>query len=238
MIDDLFGDCSTFILVADTENYTSENTDTTPPTIHDDLFGDLSTFILQSDTDEKIESSEITDYSNPIDPVTTGIEVVIPLVDIEDETLKFSVKDLTDEESKIYEHIKSFQEQIKDECTNDMDIAELAVIQNVENPLFFNVSNDYLFRTPWDLSLSKFKNDYYTARNPKHKSKNIIAMPVNYDSEYQTYLDDFKKYFKRRKKLNLTVQIGGIHQNTQKYLLSLEFSSGGITLTFSSTIKI
>lgn len=212
MIDEIFGDLSVFTLVPDTDD---SNTETTP--LEDDLFGDLSVFILQNDTDDIVESSEILDYSDPIDPVAKGIEVeVIPLVDTDDDDNKFSVKDLTESEKAIYNHIKSFNTQCKEECTNDMDIAELALIQSVNNPLFFNVSNDYLFRTPWDLSMSKFKNDYYTTRNPKHKSKKIIGVPVNYDSEYQTYLEDFNRHFKGRKKLNLTVQIGGIHQNVPK----------------------
>jgi hypothetical protein len=221
MIDDIFGDLSVFTLVPDTDDYTTETTETTdtaPSLIQDELFGDLSVFIIQNDSDEHIESSEILDYSNPIDPVAKGIEcdVVIPLVETDDEDFKFSVKDLTESEKAVYDHIKSFNTQCKKECTNDMDIAELALIQNVDSPLFFNVSNDYLFRTPWDLSMSKFKNDYYTARNPKHISKKIIGVPVNYDSEYQTYLEEYKRYFKGRKKLNLTVQIGGIHQNVPK----------------------
>lgn len=217
MIDDIFGDLSVFRLIPDTEDYTPETTDTTPALIQDDLFGDLSVFIIQNDSDEHIESSEILDYSNPIDPVAKGIEVeAVSLIDSENEDIKFSIKDLTESEKTVYDHIKSFNTQCKEECANDMDVAELALIQNVENPLFFNVSNDYLFRTPWDLSLSKFKNDYYIARNPNHKSKNIICVPTCYDSEYQTFLEDFKRHFKGRKKLNLTVQIGGIHQHAPK----------------------
>lgn len=220
MIDDIFGDLSVFTLIPDTQDYTPETTDNTTITpIHDDLFGDMTEFILQSDSEfnTPVESSEIIDYSNPIDPIAKGIEVtVIPLVDTDNDDNKFSVKDLTESEKVIYDHIKSFNTQCKEECTNDMDIAELALIQNVENPLFFNVSNDYLFRTPWDLSMSKFKNDYYTARNPKHLGKKIIGVPVNYDSEYQTYLEEYKRYFKGRKKLNITVQIGGIHRDVPK----------------------
>jgi len=217
MIDDIFGDLSVFRLVPDTENCNTETTNSTAPFLQDDLFEDLSAFIIQNDSDEHIESSEISDYSDPIDPIAKGIEVkVIPLVDPDDEKNKFSVKDLTESEKAIYELIDSFNIQCKEECANDMDVAELALIQNVENPLFYNVSKDYLFRTPWDLSLSKFKNDYYTARNLNHKSKKVICLPVNYDSEYQTYLEEYKQYFKGRKKLNLTVQIGGIHQNAAK----------------------
>lgn len=226
MLDDIFGDLSTFTLVNDDNEIIDniENTlfyDSTQDEVAnnvDDLFGDLSTFILVNDEHGNIESSEITDTSDPIDPVANGIELTdyepIPLED-EGLEVKFTVKDLTPQEKEIFTHIKSFTSQCKEECDNPMDIAELAMIQNVENPLFFSLSNDYLFKTPWDLSLTKFKKQYEADRKGT-SPKEIIAMPVIFDTEYQPFLEEFKKYFFGRKKLNLTVQIGGIHQQAPK----------------------
>jgi len=232
MIDDIFGDTTTFTLVNDDneiintiENNTlidDSTTDKDSSNKVDELFGDLSTFILENDDDENIESSEIIDYSDPIDPVATGIEVTdYEPIGLEDEenTINFSVKDLTPEEQLVFDHIKSFNNQCKEECDNPMDIAELAMIQNVENPLFFSISKDYLFRTPWDLSFTRFKNQYEADRKGI-EPKELIAMPVVFDTEYQTFLEEFKKYFFGRKKLNITVQIGGIHQNAPKKVYS------------------
>lgn len=232
MLDDIFGDLSTFTLVNDDNDVVNniENTalsndnisDNNTSNKADELFGDLSTFILVNENSENIESCEINDYSDPIDPVATGIEIndyePIALED-EEETVKFTVKDLTPQEQEIFAHIKSFTSQCKNKCDNPMDIAELAMIQNVENPLFFSLSNDYLFRTPWDLSLTRFKKQYEADRK-NTMPKELIAMPVIFDTEYQTFLEEFKKYFFGRKKLNLTVQIGGIHQHAPKKVYS------------------
>lgn len=231
IIDDIFGDLSTFTLVDDNneiilqiDNPLNKNTtdiisDTEVSDKYDELFGDLSNIVfVEDDYDVFAESSEINDYSNPIDPIAKGIELTeynpIPLEDADD-TIKFSVKDLTPEEKAVYEQIIAFTKQCKEECTHDMDIAELAIVQNVENPLFFSLSNDYLFRTPWDLSLTRFKRQYDATRKGKIP-KELLAMPVVFDTEYQTFREEYKKYFVGRKKLNLTVQIGGIHQNTPK----------------------
>lgn len=239
MFDELFGDLSgEFILASDSDldNDNSEITDNTTSVIEkpiddfsvsetahsenviDDLFGDLSgDFILQEDIEENHASDEIIDYSDPIDPIEAGIEIsgeAIPLHD-EDEQ-GFTVKDFTEDERVIYDQIKGFKAQCKEECTNDMEKAELARIQNVDDPLFFTLSDTYLFKTPWNLSDSKLKNDYFAARRPTHKSTCKFAAPMAFDTEYQTYLEEFKQYFTGRKKLNLTVQIGGIHRDTPK----------------------
>lgn len=211
IIDDDFGDLSIINIIHD------EVPEALAPALIDDDFGDLSLINIID------EPNEITIQPDPIDPVKAGIEII----STNESFVEYSDESLEDfKENTQLQKIKAYNEKIKD--LPKFQQAEIAINEPVENPLLYSFSPTYLYSTPLDLSLTAYRKEKpeiplkgLEKRLPKSKPvKEIVAMPNIVDTEYQTWLEEFLQYFSGKKKLNLTVQIKGIHNDASRNIYS------------------